>query len=85
MVHHDIYEIHHISFFTAFIGRDMYEKGQTDYDYFSRLDYSFFTLFQLLTLDAWIDAGIFRQLIPFNGKGGNGVQVIRSLRIFRIL
>lgn len=35
--------------------KNMYENGQTDYDYFSRLDYTFFTLYQLLTLDAWTD------------------------------
>jgi len=33
----------------------MYENGQTDVDYFSRLDYTYLTLYQLLTLDAWID------------------------------
>jgi hypothetical protein len=30
---------------------DLYATGATDHDYFSRLDYSFFTLFQLMTLD----------------------------------
>ena len=33
----------------------MYEKGLTDVDYFSRLDWTFFTLYQLMTLDNWID------------------------------
>jgi len=33
----------------------MYEKGQTGYDYFSRLDHTWFTLYQLLTLDNWSD------------------------------
>lgn len=35
--------------------RDMYDKGQTELDYFSRLDLTFFTLYQLLTLDNWIN------------------------------
>jgi hypothetical protein len=30
---------------------DLYATGATDHDYFSRLDNSFFTLFQLMTLD----------------------------------
>ena len=35
--------------------KDMYGDGQTEYDYFSRLDQTFFTLFQIMTLDAWAD------------------------------
>jgi len=35
--------------------RDMYTHGQSDFDYFSRLDYTFLTLYQLMTLDNWID------------------------------
>mmetsp|Transcript_33023 Transcript_33023/g.48453 ORF Transcript_33023/g.48453 Transcript_33023/m.48453 type:complete len:369 (+) Transcript_33023:265-1371(+) len=33
--------------------KDMYEEGLTSYDYFSRLDKTFLTLFQLMTLDSW--------------------------------
>ena len=32
----------------------MYEKGQTDVDYFSRLDWIFLTLSQLMTFDNWM-------------------------------
>jgi len=31
----------------------MFEDGHLEYDYFSRLDRTFFTLFQLISLDAW--------------------------------
>jgi hypothetical protein len=31
----------------------MYKNGQTEVDYFSRLDYTLLTLFQLMTLDGW--------------------------------
>lgn len=41
--------------------KDLYAEGKTDYDYFSRLDVTFFTLFQIMTLDDW--AGIARQVI----------------------
>ncbi|CAB9501688.1 T-type calcium channel subunit alpha-1H [Seminavis robusta] len=34
---------------------DMYELGLTDKNYFSRLDYSVFTLFQMVTLEGWGD------------------------------
>jgi len=33
--------------------RDLYQQGALDMDYFSRLDKTFFTLFQLMTLDSW--------------------------------
>lgn len=35
--------------------RTMYANGETDVDYFSRLDSTLFTLFQIMTLDAWAD------------------------------
>mmetsp|Transcript_14146 Transcript_14146/g.30860 ORF Transcript_14146/g.30860 Transcript_14146/m.30860 type:complete len:400 (-) Transcript_14146:108-1307(-) len=35
--------------------KDLYEDGHTDYDYFSRLDDTFLTLFQIMTLDNWAD------------------------------
>ena len=38
--------------FTQLFG-DLYENHQTDVDYFSRLDSSLFTLFQIITLDSW--------------------------------
>lgn len=40
--------------------RDLYRLGYTKYDYFSRLDYTFFTLFQIVTLE-W--AFIVRQVV----------------------
>jgi len=40
--------------FTMLYG-DLYEDGLTTNDNFSRLDKSLFTLFQMLTLDAWSD------------------------------
>ena len=40
---------------------DYYELGYTDRDYFGRLDYSLFTLFQFVTLEGWGD--IARQVI----------------------
>ena len=35
--------------------KDMYELGETSEDYFSRMDATFFTLFQIMTLDSWAD------------------------------
>ena len=33
--------------------KSLYKEGALDDDYFSRLDKTFFTLFQLMTLDSW--------------------------------
>ena len=41
--------------------KDLYHDGETSADYFSRLDSSFFTLFQIMTLDAW--AAIAREVM----------------------
>ena len=41
--------------------KDLYKEEYTDYDYFSRIDGTFFTLFQIMTLDNWAD--IARQVI----------------------
>jgi hypothetical protein len=35
--------------------KDLYEEGDTDQDYFGRMDNTFFTLFQIMTLDNWAD------------------------------
>ena len=35
--------------------KDLYEDGHTDYDYFGRIDDTFFSLFQIMTLDNWAD------------------------------
>lgn len=35
--------------------KDLYENEQTSVDYFSRMDATFFTLFQIMTLDSWAD------------------------------
>lgn len=35
--------------------KDLFEDGVTEYDYFSRLDHTFLTLFQIMTLDNWAD------------------------------
>lgn len=35
--------------------KDLYEDDLTTDNYFGRLDYTFFTLFQIMTLDAWAD------------------------------
>jgi hypothetical protein len=35
--------------------KDLYSQGRTDFDYFSRIDETFFTLFQIMTLDNWAD------------------------------
>lgn len=46
---------------------DFYQPGQpdsTDFDYFGRLDLTFFTLFQMMTLDNWAD--ITRQCIQID-------------------
>merc|ERR1712008_277881 len=42
------------------MGKNLYKDGFTDFDYFGRLDYTFFTLMQILTLD-W--AGVVRSVI----------------------
>lgn len=41
--------------------KDLRQDGFTDYDYFGRLDKTFFTLFQLMTLDGW--SNIARQVV----------------------
>lgn len=41
--------------------KDLYEDGYTDANYFGSMDATFFTLFQIMTLDAW--AGIARQVM----------------------
>lgn len=41
--------------------KDLYEDGLTDADYFGSMDNTFFTLFQIMTLDAW--AAIARQVM----------------------
>jgi hypothetical protein len=41
--------------------KDLYKNGDTDYNYFGGLDFSLFTLFQMMTLDNW--AQIARQVI----------------------
>lgn len=35
--------------------KDLHENGDTEEDYFSRMDRTFFTLFQIMTLDSWAD------------------------------
>lgn len=35
--------------------KELYEQGKTTEDYFSRMDGTFFTLFQIMTLDSWAD------------------------------
>lgn len=35
--------------------KDLYENGDTSEDYFSRMDATFFTLFQIMTMDSWAD------------------------------
>jgi hypothetical protein len=35
--------------------KNLYAEGLTSEDYFSRMDYTFFTLFQIMTLDSWAD------------------------------
>lgn len=46
---------------TTTLFKDYYERDLTDRDYFGRLDYSLFTLFQFVTLEGWGD--IARQVI----------------------
>lgn len=46
-----IFYIFAVMFTTLF--KDLYAQGLTDQDYFGRLDYSLFTLFQFLCLDEW--------------------------------
>lgn len=41
--------------------KDLYEDGHTEDDYFGRIDSTFFTLFQIMTLDNW--AEIARQVM----------------------
>jgi hypothetical protein len=49
--------------FTLFF-KDLQEDGYTEEDYFSRLDVTFFTLFQFMTLDSW--SGVTKDiLVPF--------------------
>jgi Ion transport protein len=41
--------------------QDMYERGETEFNYFGSLDITLFTLFQMMTMDGW--AGISQQVI----------------------
>jgi len=47
--------------------KNLHKQGYTDYDYFGRLDETFFTLFQIMTLDNWAD--IARQVMAVPSKG----------------
>ena len=47
--------------------KNLYANVGTEFDYFSRLDTTFFTLFQLGTLDAW--GNVTRQVIKTYGYG----------------
>ena len=40
---------------------NLYAEGYLDYDYFGRLDKTFMTLFQIMTLDSW--TGVVRQVL----------------------
>jgi hypothetical protein len=46
--------------------KDLYHEGYTEQDYFSRLDATLFTLFQVLTLDEW--AGLTREVMASPGN-----------------
>lgn len=46
-----IFYIYGVMFTVMF--KDLYDDGYLDQDYFSRLDKTFFTLFQLMTTDSW--------------------------------
>eukprot|EP00978_Attheya_sp_CCMP212_P034758 scaffold147379_cov71-Attheya_sp.AAC.1 len=46
--------------FTALF-KDLYKQGLTSEDYFSRLDITFFTPFQIMTMDGW--ASISREVM----------------------
>jgi hypothetical protein len=41
--------------------KDLYVEGYTDYNYFGDLEWTFFTLFQMMTMDNW--ASITRQVV----------------------
>jgi hypothetical protein len=43
--------VYGVIFTTLF--KDMYQQGYLDKDYFSQLDKTFFTLFQMMTMDSW--------------------------------
>lgn len=48
-----VYYIFAVMFTQLF--KNLYEDGYTEEDYFGRMDKTFFTLFQLMTLDNWAD------------------------------
>ena len=43
---------------------NLYEDGVTEVDYFGRLDLTFLTLFQVMTMDSW--TGMVRQVMEVN-------------------
>ena len=45
----------------TYLFQDLYERGLTDDDYFSRLDVTCFTLFQIMTMEDW--ASVARQVM----------------------
>jgi hypothetical protein len=54
--------------------KDLYEEGHTDKDYFGRIDYTFFTLFQIMTLDDWAD--ISRQVMNAPNLGWTWLPIM---------
>jgi hypothetical protein len=54
--------------------KDLYEEGDTLYDYFGRMDHTLFTLFQIMTLDEW--AGITREVMNAPGCGWAWLPII---------
>ena len=48
---------------------ELYDKGYLDYDYFGRMDRTFLTLFQFMTLDSWVSLCGHMFLVPnFDAK-----------------
>lgn len=62
---------------------DLYEEGVTDQDYFGRLDKTFLTLFQFMTLDSWSE--VTRQIMVEYPYAWIGVMIFVTITAFFIL
>ena len=63
--------------------QDLWEQGVLDEDYFGRLDYTFLTLFQIMTLDSW--TSVVRQVMDVYPYSWLGFVVWVILTSFFIL
>ena len=62
---------------------DLYDRGYLDYDYFGRMDKTFLTLFQVMTLDSW--TSVVRQVMEVHELAWVGFCIWAVLTSFLFL